>query len=186
MGKEKESKLNSLIITEFTFKKLFSDYYIRLCSYAESFVSDSGIAEDIVQDVFVHLWHKKDDMYIDVSINAYLYRAVHNTSIHYLRHKKVSQKHAEYHNIKLQEAELLYYTTLETTSKNIQSEELEHLIRETINSFPEKTKEAFLLSREEDLKNQEIADRLNLSIKTVEYHISKALLELKSALKDYL
>jgi RNA polymerase sigma-70 factor (ECF subfamily) len=186
MRKEKESKLNSLVITEFTFKKLFSDYYIRLCDYAESFVSDSSIAEDIVQDIFFKLWDKKDDMYIDVSINAYLYRAVHNASIHYLRHKKVSQKHAEYHKIKLQEAELLYYSTLDTTSKDIQSDELEKLTRDAINSFPDKTKEVFLFSREENLKNQEIADRLNLSLKTVEYHISKALVGLKKALKDYL
>lgn len=186
MDKQKELKLNSHIINELTFKKLFTDYYIRLCSYAESFVSNSGIAEDIVQDVFFILWKKKDALQIDISIQAYLYRTVHNACIHFLRHKQVSDKHAEYHKIKLQETELLYYTILETTSKNIQLEELEQLIRAAINSFPDKTKEAFLLSREKDLKNHEIADRLNISIKAVEYHISKALLSLKNALKDYL
>ena len=186
MSKEKELQLKSFVITEFTFKTIFSDYYIRLCLYAETFVGNSSSAEDIVQDAFFRLWNKKDDLHIDVSIQAYLYRTVHNACIHFLRHKKVSEKHGEYQKIKLQEAELLYYSTLETSSKAILAEELRNIILETVNSFSEKTKEAFLLSREEDLKNQEIAERLNLSIKAVEYHISKALLSLRKALIDYL
>jgi RNA polymerase sigma-70 factor (family 1) len=168
------------------YKKLFYSYHRKLCLYAESFVADPDIAEDIVQDTFFSIWEKRRELNVESSLKSYLYRSIHNGCIHYLRHIKVQEKHSKYYSLKLQEAQLLYNFHIETASSGLYRSELENIIKGVIESLPEKTRDIFLLSREKGLKNQKIADKLNLTVKSIEYHVSKALESLRENLKDYL
>jgi RNA polymerase sigma-70 factor (ECF subfamily) len=170
---------------EKAFKRLFDLYYQRLFLYALSYIEDNAASEDIVQEVFFNLWEKRNELLITVSLSSYLFRSVHNRSIQYLRHKKVSENYQLNYQLKLKEADLLYHTSGDYTFSEIQFKEIEDIIKATFESLPEKTKEIFSLSRNHINTNKEIADKLNIDIKTVEYHISKALGTLRQALKEY-
>ena len=167
------------------FRELFDTYYQRLYLYAFGYVDDEKDAEDIVQDLFFHLWERHRDLDIFSSISAYLFRAVHNKSIQYLRHKKVETGYRERHRLKLAEAEILYGTT-DFSFSNVQVEEIQQLLERAYNELPEKAKQIFKLSREENQTNKDIAKHLNVNIKTVEYHMTKSLRTFRSALRDYL
>ncbi|MBA7548347.1 hypothetical protein ES705_40799 [subsurface metagenome] len=167
------------------FRKLFETYYQRLTLYANSYVEDTSVSEDIVQDLFFHLWEKRTELAIFSSISSYLFRAVHNRSIQYLRHKRVTSDFNEKEQLKLKEVEILYNTSGDFTFSEIQLNEIESIVSKTYSSLPEKTKEIFRLSREDHRSYQKIADILKTNTKTVEYHISKTLKTLRMALKDY-
>jgi RNA polymerase sigma-70 factor (ECF subfamily) len=167
------------------FKKLFEIYYQRLFLYAKSYVEDADIAKDIVQDLFINLWEKRKNLVVTSSLSSYFFRAIHNRSIQFLRHKKVISKFKEKHMLKLKEAEILYNTSVDFTLSEVQFNEIRNILNKTYNSLPEKTREVFRLSREEAKSNRVIANTLNINIKTVEYYITKALKIFHSALKDY-
>ncbi len=167
------------------FKKLFEIYYYRLFLYAKSYVEDADTAKDIVQDLFINLWEKKKNLVITSSLSSYFFRAIHNRSIQFLRHKKVISKHKEKHMLKIKEAEILYNTSVDFTFSEVQFNEIRDILNRTYSSLPGKTREVFRLSRQEARSNQDIAETLNISIKTVEYYITKALKIFHSALKDY-
>jgi len=170
---------------EKVFRHLFDLYYQRLFLYAFSYGEDNAVSEDIVQEVFFNLWEKRKELIITVSLSSYLFRSVHNRSIQYLRHKKVTDNYQLNYQLKLKEADILYHTSGDYTFSEIQFKEIEKIIKATFESLPDKTKEIFSLSRNHVNTNKEIADKLNIDIKTVEYHITKALGILREALKEY-
>lgn len=170
---------------EQAFKKVFVSYYNRLCLYAENFISDPSLAEDIVQDVFFYIWDKRDNLHINTSLESYIYRAVHNHCIQILRHQKAEEKYNQNTLYKLREAELLYPAMLNDNLNAAYSREFSQLLKNAINKLPDKTREIFLYSRKLKLKNQEISKELGMSEKNVEYHISKALQILSEELKNY-
>jgi RNA polymerase sigma-70 factor (family 1) len=168
------------------FRKLFDIYYKRLLLFAKSYTDESGEAEDIVQDLFFNLWEKRDELIILNSLSSYLYRAVHNRCIQYLRHKKVTADFRTKHQLKLKEADIMYHSSSDFSFTELQFNELQHIIEQTSNRLPKKTREIFKLSRESFKSNKEIAGMLDLQVKTVEYHITKALKIFHTALKDFL
>ncbi|UCH14381.1 MAG: RNA polymerase sigma-70 factor [Bacteroidales bacterium] len=167
------------------FKILFEIYYQKLYLYAKSYVGDADTAKDIVQDLFITLWEKKKNMVIVSSLSSYFFRAIHNKCIQFLRHKKVIFKFREKHMLKLKEAEILYNTSVDFTFSEVQFNEILNILNRTYNSLSGKTREVFRLSRIEARRNQDIADTLNINIKTVEYYITKALKIFHRSLKDY-
>jgi RNA polymerase sigma-70 factor, ECF subfamily len=167
------------------FRKLFDVYYKRFLLYAKSYVTDPADAEDIVQNLFFNLWEKREELIILTSLTAYLFRALHNRCIQYLRHKKVAAEFESFHLLKMKEAEIMIESS-DFSFTEIQFKELQHIIEQTSESLPEKTREIFKLSRESYKTNKEIAGMLDIQIKTVEYHISKALKVFYYALKDFL
>jgi RNA polymerase sigma-70 factor (ECF subfamily) len=167
------------------FRNLFEIYYQRLFLYAKSYVEDADTAKDIVQDLFINLWEKRKNLVIISSLSSYFFRAIHNRSIQFLRHKKVISKYKEKHLLKLKEAEILYNTSVDFTLSDVQFNEIRDILNKTYNSLPAKTREVFRLSREEAKSNPTIANTLNINIKTVEYYITKALKVFHNALKDY-
>lgn len=169
-----------------TFKRFFVLYYSRLCLYAENFICDPSLAEDIVQDVFFYIWDKRENLHINTSLESYIYRAVHNHCIQILRHQKTEEKYNRNSLYKLREAELLYPAMLNDNLNAAYSREFTKLLKDAINKLPDKTKEIFMYSRKLKLKNQEISKELGMSEKNVEYHISKALRMLKEELKNCL
>jgi RNA polymerase sigma-70 factor (family 1) len=187
MDLESKEILDGLVVgKENGYKKLFYAYHRKLCLYAESLVANRDIAEDIVQDTFFSIWEKRHILNIESSLKSYLFRSVHNGCIHYLRHLKVMEKHSNYYSLKLQEAQILYDSHSEGTSSGLYHNELETIIKNAIENLPEKTRDIFLMSREKGLQNQKIADKLNLTVKSIEYHVGKALESLRENLKDYL
>ena len=168
------------------FRKLFDIYYRRLLLYAKSYTDSSSEAEDIVQDLFFSLWEKREELVILTSLSSYLFRVVHNRCIQFLRHKKVVNGFEIIHQLKLKDAELLYKTAYDYTFTEIRFKEIQTIFNQVSTKLPQKTGQIFRLSRESLKSNKEIAKKLNIEVKTVEYHITKALKIYYSALKDYL
>jgi RNA polymerase sigma-70 factor (family 1) len=168
-----------------TFRKLFKVYYRRLFLYAKSYVGDPGDAEDIVQDLFYHLWENRKEINIYTSLTSYFFRAIHNRCIQFLRHKKVVEGYESQHLLKIKEAEILCNSSSDFTFTELQFEEIQNIFSRTNNTLPDKTREIFKLSREDSMSNKEIASLLKLQVKTIEYHITKALKTFHGAMKDY-
>ncbi|RIW17456.1 RNA polymerase sigma-70 factor [Algoriphagus lacus] len=161
------------------FEMLFKTYYQSLCRYATTYLKDPDEAEEIVQAAFIGIWEKRASISIETSIKSYLYRTVRNSCLNELKHEQVKQK---YLSSKLTEEEK---TTFPADQEAIHVE-LEEKIRQAIGRLPEQCRLIFTMSRFEELKYQEIADQLNLSVKTVENQMGKALKLMRIHLKEYL
>ena len=163
---------------EYAFDFFFNYYYPGLCVYAQKLISLSEQeARDIVQDIFVKFWNDREKLDITVSVRSYLFVSVKNKCLDLLRKKN--------RTIKVQEISNEYDIADESFETYILSE-LEALFNKSLNKLPERCREIFELSRFHGLKNREIAAKLNLSEKTVENQVTKALRILKVELKDYL
>ena len=168
------------------FDSLFNRYYAGLCVYAESFTGDRQTAEDLVQDVLVNVWMKRRELVFDETLGSYLFRAVHNSSIRFLRQQKVRDRYNVYLNAKLNEAELIPCEWVALQADPVEADEIQRLYQHALEQLPAKTRQIFLFSRESEKKYAEIAELTGLTVKSIEYHISKALDVFRLVLKDYL
>lgn len=164
---------------ENVFEQMFRLHYQRLCNYAAGILNDMDEAEEVVQQMFLHIWEKRSEIEISLSLKSYLYRAVHNTCLNRLKQNKVRKLYADEQLQNTDEAS-------EHTSHTILKTELEKQIHKAINTLPEQCRIVFKLSRIEEMKYAEIATHLGISIKTVENHMGKALKLMREQLKDYL
>lgn len=157
---------------------LFRKYYGPLCSHASRYVYSKEIAEDIVSEVFYSFWRDQSYQKITVSYHIYLFKAVRYRVQNYLRWEMTKSRRSSdsYEN------DLTDYHP--SPAEVVQFDELHRKIEQTIERLPPQCKRAFLLNRFEGKKYAEVADELNIGIKTVETHISKALSILRTALKD--
>jgi RNA polymerase sigma-70 factor (ECF subfamily) len=161
------------------FEMIFKTYYQPLCNYAYSFVQDRDEAEEIVQATFLSVWEKKEHLAIHTGVKPYLYAMVRNAALNVLKHEKIKQQHVA---IELSIAE----RSSESVTRTVMASELEDRIYQALNKLPEQCRLVFKLSRFEELKYAEIAEQLNISIKTVENQMGKALKIMREQLKDYL
>lgn len=161
------------------FEMIFKTYYQPLCNYAYSFVQDRDEAEEIVQSTFLSVWEKKENLTIHTGVKPYLYAMVRNASLNVLKHEKIKQQHAA---VELAVAE----RSSESVTRSVMASELEERIYKALNKLPEQCRLVFKLSRFEELKYAEIAEQLNISVKTVENQMGKALKIMRDQLKDYL
>jgi RNA polymerase sigma-70 factor (ECF subfamily) len=168
------------------FEYIFHEYFHVLHEYAYFYIGNSQLAEDIVQDVFLKIWDSRDRLAIHTSLKGYLFRSIHNNCIQYLRHKVVEQKHHAIHQTKLEEAVLMNRLFFETGLTRLYENDIESLVNKAIDDLPGKTREIYVLSRHKYLKNSAIAKKFNVTEKSIEYHITKALESLRKYLKDYL
>ncbi len=156
---------------------VFRDYYKPLVRYGNTFLKDSDEAEDIVQQVFVSLWEKRTQLDIHTSIRAVLYKSVQNACLNKIKHLKVRSIYAD---------ELKATSAYADSSDSVQVNELHERIQLAMESMPEQCGRIFKMSRFEQLRYQEIADQLGLSVKTIENQMGKALKIVREELKDYL
>ncbi|WP_347924794.1 sigma-70 family RNA polymerase sigma factor [Pontimicrobium sp. SW4] len=158
------------------FSALFDKYYKRLFNYSFKLTKQRDLAEEIVQETFIVLWKKMDSISNDDrSIESYLITTLKNKIIDFYRKNATKEKHIN------------LYTLNKSFETVIDNEwELQKKIDFVYSSLQEKTAEIFKLSREKGLTYPEISKAKNISIKTVEAHISKALLAFRNGLKDYL
>ena len=161
------------------FRELFEAYFKISVTYAYRFVGDWQAAEDITQDVFMSLWEKKEDIVFNDPIKPYLYRAVYNRSINYLNSALMQKRIESIDTIdELITQEILGYNQQDT----LLLKEITDEINRFVDTLPPQCRTVYKLSREKNLRNKEIAAQLEISEKTVEKHISKALNEIRNHL----
>lgn len=168
------------------FEQFFKANQPPLVAYANKFLNDWEASRDIVQEVFLSLWENKDKNSINTSLRAYLFTSVRNQCVNTIKHKIVVQKHSDSTLAQLRELELNYYGSENETHLRLFENEIGKKIEETISDLPEQCRITFELSRFEGLKSQEIAKKMEVSVRTVETQIYRALKVLKESLKDYL
>ncbi len=160
------------------FEEIFHQYYPGMCSYADSLIKKSNVAEEVVQDVFYNIWKNRADLHIKNSLQSYLYRSVFNNSMMYLRKAKkeltLNEQWAD-----------SQFTSKENPSEEMDARELDAALLLALQELPERTREIFNLSRFEGLKYMEIADKLSVSVKTVEANMGKALRALRLSLDEF-
>lgn len=181
-----EDRPTALSVKE-NFDSIYINNFSRLFLFAKEYVLFDEEAENIVQDIFLMLWEKREALRVDVSLTAYLFTLVKNKCIDFLRHQMVEQMYSE--NVKHEYNEELNVKlfALESFDHNFSSEEdIETLLRNAIDKLPERCRLIFIKSRIEGKKYKEIAEELNLSVNTVEGQISIALKKFREELKDYL
>ena len=166
---------------EAAYKVVFDAYYPRLVHFAYEYVPYAD-AKSLVQDAFVTLWNKKPEFISEAQMQSYLYTNVKNNCLMFLRHEKVKQNYTEKQLQNDVYSEAL--DCLDTTTITFQ--EIEVIIEQTLNELPPRCKEVFELSRIRGCTNLEIAKELEISVKSVEAQITKALKIFRVALKDYL
>lgn len=156
---------------EAAFKELFELYYRPLTLFALKYIDDVEEAKEIVQEFFIRFWSKHAELDIRFALKPYLYRGVKNACLNYIEAARVARR------------QLREYTSPQITTsnalENMLAAEQEEMLMQAIDRLPEKCRRIFAMSRYEKLSNQAIADRLQLSVKTVEAQISIALKRLR-------
>ena len=155
------------------FETLFRSHFGELCGFSTKYVGDT--AKDIVHEVFIMIWEKFDSLSADTNYKSYLFTSVRNRCLNYIRDNK---KHSD--------LDAILEIAAATNDDNIETIELAEQIEDGLDLLPEKCREIFELSRIEDLKYAAIAERLNISVKTVEGQMSKALRILRDHLSEFL
>jgi len=159
------------------FESLFRSSYVSLVRYAKTLTKDYDTAEEIVQDLFFRLWQDREKLNIESSLNGYLFRSVHNKCLHFLDHKKVIEKHTE-------EMSHRHVNDQDNPSDILHYKELQEKIARILERLPERCGKIFYLSRFEGLKYTEIAEKLSVSVKTVESNMGRALKEFRKELTE--
>ena len=173
-------------VLENSFNDIYTSYYKKSFFFAKSYVHDDLAAEDIASESLIKLWEKLKTEPIDY-IEPLLLTILKNKALDFLKHEEVKrtafESMADWHNQELS----IRISALEACDPNeIFSEEVERIVRDTLNLLPEQTRQIFQLSRIDNKSNKDIAERMGISVKGVEYHISKVLKVLRVSLKDYL
>ncbi len=161
------------------FEMLFKSHYSELCAYANKYLDDLAAAEETVQSLFVKLWENREEVQFEKSARAYLYTATRNSCFNQLRHIKVKEEYKKHNQIEMEQERY-------TVDDEYQAVELDEKIRKSIDRLPEGRRRIFILSRFEGLKYKEIAEKLKISIKTVENQMGSAIKHLKNDLSEYL
>ncbi|MEA4981466.1 MAG: RNA polymerase sigma-70 factor [Paludibacter sp.] len=183
---EKEIILQLKRGEEIAYRHLFDHHYQVLCRIANEFLKDDFLSETIVGDVIFHLWEKREELNIQTSLRAYLVRSVRNRCINYLQQEYVRKETND-----LPSDDTLLSTGIHSVSDHyplatLLEKELENEIIKSIENLPEECRTVFEMSRFENLKYLEIADKLGISVNTVKYHIKNALAKLSHDLNKYL
>jgi RNA polymerase sigma-70 factor, ECF subfamily len=161
------------------YEELFRAHFTALCYFARKYIPDHDASKEIVHTVFVNIWEKKEEFDFDKPAKSYLFTAVYNRCMNYIRDQKKFVAHDDLSIIKESADNIL-------NNDHLEAAELESRIWNIINSLPEKCREIFILNRFEGNKYAEIAEKLNISVKTVETQMSKALKTLRDHLVDYI
>jgi RNA polymerase sigma-70 factor (ECF subfamily) len=155
------------------YKDLFMTYFPKVKIFIVHFVKSEATAEDLAQEIFVKIWENREKLAPVQSINSYIYQMARNATLNYIEHQNIEKKYLEQYE--------------GDTSEHILEEELyaretELLVRLTVDRMPSQRKKIYLMSREEGLKNDEIAEQMNITKKTVENHLNIALKEIRKAI----
>jgi RNA polymerase sigma-70 factor, ECF subfamily len=167
--------------SEMAFERFFKTYFKSLYAYAFTVLQDEIMAEEMVQQVFYKIWEKKEQFGVHTSVKAFLYKAVYNECLNYLKHQKHKANHQNY---------VVYVNrnqvSDENTAMRVELSELQSRLQTALSELPEQCRTIFYMSRFDELKYREIAERMGLSVKTIEAQMGKALKILREKLIDFL
>jgi len=162
-----------------SFKYFFDRYYNDLCNFVNIYLHNQALSEEIVQDIFVFFWENKTKFKINSSVKSYLYSVSKFKSLNLLRDTQTHRKIVE--EIGRTESN----QTTEMDGSYIDNDEFRKILKVAFDQLPPKCREIFLLSKQEELSNKEIADRLGISVKTVENQMTIALKKLREQLSPF-
>lgn len=168
------------------FSNIYTLYYKKACQFAKYYVRDEGVSEDIATEALLKVWRevKAEDV---VSVRRLLITILRNKSYDYLRHERVRQNAFEdICSNQLQELRIDLYAWEEANHCGLFSEEVDRILTRTLAILPERTQKVFWLIRVNELTYAEAAHQIGISVKGIDYHVSKAQRALRIALKDYL
>ncbi len=171
---------------EDTIKFIFDKYYEGLCLYAESLTKNHQVAEEIVEDIFIHLWINAKNQVINFSLKSYLYRSVHNNCLKYIDKLKTERKGRQNLHYTLIDNELLQPATNDQPIYDLIAQELEEKAAKVLESLPNQCKEIYSLNRFENLSYSEIAKKLNITVGTVKTQMSRAFQKFRDGLVEYI
>ena len=186
---EFDRNLNNKIIQgeKKAFEELFRLFYSRLLSFSKAYLKDEFIAENIVQDAFLLLWERKETLHPDSNIRAWLLTVVKNKTLNYIsREKRQVKIEMTYATNTIRELNLRISSLTACNPEDIFGKEMELVIQKVLEALPEQSRKIINMSRFEDISNKDIAKKTGLTVKGVEYHISKVIKILRAELKDYL
>lgn len=163
-----------------TYESVYKTFFKALYIYAYTMLKEEVQAEEVVQNLFLKIWERKEKMNIETSLKAYLYKSVYNDSLNYIKHLKVKSSYENH------ATQVMKNTQSESPSHKVMYRNLEDKLRSALNELPEQCRTVFQMSRYEELKYREIAERLSISEKTVENHMGKALKLLRLKLADFI
>ncbi len=160
------------------FESLFREYYEQLCQWAYQYLNDRDASEEVVQDLFYNIWLKRESILFRTSVKSYLYKSVSNNCKMILRQKN---RRTEI------EAEMAKNTAVMESPENmLESDELNDVVNKTLDDLPLRSATIFIMSRFDGMKYSEIANELQISVKTVEANMSKALALFRKNLEEYI
>lgn len=168
-----------LFYDDMAFEQLFKSHFKALHAYASVILKDEDDAEEIVQNMFLKFWEKRELLDVQTSIKAYLYKCVYHDSLNLLKHQKIKTKYQDFASYSMNKQHL-------PASSRVEMTELEYNLSLALNELPEQCRTIFQMSRFEELKYREIAERMGLSVKTIENQMGKALRILRLELADFL
>lgn len=171
-------------VDKYSFKVIFNNFYQPLCHLSQHYLEDEDEAKGVVQEAFVKLWEVRNELNPGSNLRNFLFTLVKNNCLNILNRRRILLKHHE----KIRWMEMHYqYESLSRLGDNyMEFNELKEKIDLAIQNLPEHCRVVFEMSRFEDLKNREIAEKLGVTQKTVEAHLTKALKILRNDLKEYL
>ena len=160
---------------ESAYEQLFKEYYKPLTVFASGYLEDLESGKEVVQDLYVYLYEKRKNLVITTSLKSYLYQSVRNRCLNHIKHQKVRKKHQDRMMPELHESENL--------EDKIRENELEYMVSKIVDQLAPQCKRIFTMSRVSGHSNREIAEQLEISIRTVEKQISNALKVLREKLE---
>ncbi|NPA45450.1 MAG: RNA polymerase sigma-70 factor [Chlorobi bacterium] len=172
----KIKNLNNISVADFEI--LFKEFYNDLCNFALKYTKNKEASEEIVQEVFYKIWEKRSFINIQISVKSYLYISVRNKCLQQINHNKIVKIYEKY--IEKQER-----NDFAGPHENLIYEETISIFNEALNTLPNKCNTIFKMSRFDGMKYKEIAQKLGISIKTVEANISRALKTLRTYFPEY-
>lgn len=164
---------------QLVFEQLFKQYFKVLQNYAFTILKDLDVAEEMVQNVFLKIWEKREKLPQDAVVASYLYKSVYHESLNWLRHEKVKASHQQH---------TLYSMKNESDSAEdrIKMNQLQEQLQKALNELPQQCRTIFQMSRFDELRYREIAEELGISVKTVENQMGKALRLMRLKLVEFL
>ena len=169
-----------------SFDSIYKDCYHRCFLFAKSYLQDEALAKDVASEAMISLWNTLKTEEVK-NVNAFLMTTVRNNSLNHLRHERIRIEACE--SIMDDELYELAFRISSLDACNpttIFSDEIQRIVNQTLETLPSQTRNAFQMSRYENKSTKEIAEALGITVKGVDYHISKALKVLRTNLKDYL
>ena len=167
------------------FERFYRKYQPRLFVYGIGILNDEDTTKDLVQEAFITFWQNTDHILTDYSVTAYLFKIFHSKCIKHLRMMAIETNFSHLSELKMQEIEISYYNPDNNIMGSIFMHDVEKLYEKAISKLPEKCKEIFILSNQEELRSSEIAIKLGISVRTVENLIYKAIRIVREEMKEY-